>query len=110
MPSRQRVVLERLEPWFLARVLAMMREIGADYERDPATGFYRQSALASAWRSNAHQWDLWLTPHQYPVAYPGTSRHEKARAVDWMWWAIGAVHAIAAKAGMGWPGQTSTRS
>lgn len=100
--SRDYVVLEKLSPWFLARVLAMMREMGATYELRP-DGTYAQTAIVSAWRSYEHQVELYYAPHKYPVARPGTSRHETGHAVDWNWWAVGMAHALDRKYGMHWP-------
>lgn len=111
MPSRSRVVLEELAPWYLARLLAMFREIGAEYEL-LSDGTYRQSAVISAWRSRAHQrylYDLYRAGRGNLAAWPGTSNHEgkppdgKGEAVDLVWWAIGAARVVARKYGFHFP-------
>ena len=58
--------------------------------------------ITSGWRSRAQQAALWANRHQnpYPVAPPGTSRHEQGLAVDVALAVVGPLRAVAGAAGL----------
>ncbi len=58
--------------------------------------------IASGYRTRAEQQWLWEHRHQnkYPVAPPGTSRHEAGLAIDVPWWFVGRLALVAPRAGL----------
>lgn len=62
----------------------------------------RTVPISSGYRSPEHQRRLWENRHRnpYPVAPPGTSRHEKGLAVDIPTWFLPTILPIAADAGL----------
>ncbi len=58
--------------------------------------------IASGFRTRAEQEWLWAHRHerQYPVAPPGTSRHEVGLAIDVPWWFVGRLALVAHRAGL----------
>jgi hypothetical protein len=61
--------------------------------------------VTSGWRSRADQQRLWDQRHQnpYPVARPGTSRHERGLAIDVARGFVARLRSVAAAAGLCFP-------
>lgn len=58
--------------------------------------------IASGFRTAAEQRWLWEHRHEnkYPVAPPGTSRHEVGLAIDVPWWFVGRLALVGPRAGL----------
>ena len=65
----------------------------------------RAIPITSGWRSRAQQEALWRArgTNPYPVARPGTSKHERGLAIDVPLSFVPALRSVAARVGLCWP-------